>query len=111
MAHQKKPGRVTLRDGAALQYTLYGEGGPRQHKIALVHSLAMGEFVWDAVVERLVERAVILTYDCRGHGASTKTPGPYRLETFANDLEDLMHHVGWDSAHVAGASLGGSVAL
>jgi 3-oxoadipate enol-lactonase len=113
MAHQKKSGRATLRDGASLQYTLHGEGGPRQPRIALVHSLGMGEFVWDSVVERLVERALILTYDCRGHGASSKAAGPsaFRMETFANDLEDLLSHVGWDSAHVAGASLGGSVAL
>jgi 3-oxoadipate enol-lactonase len=111
MAHQKKASRATMRDGALLQYTLHGAGEAPHARIALVHSLGMSEFVWDAVVERLAEHAVILTYDCRGHGASSKSPGPYRLETFANDLEDLLGHLGWASAHVAGASLGGSVAL
>lgn len=113
MAYKKQAGRATLRDGAALQYTLHGEGGPRHPRIVLVHSLGMAGFVWDSVVERLVDRAVILTYDCRGHGASSKAAGPtaFRLETFAKDLEDLLRHLGWDSAHLAGASLGGSVAL
>jgi len=112
MAHQKKSGRAATRDRATIQYTLHGEAGPQQQqRVALIHSLGMSGVVWESVIERLAERAAVLTYDCRGHGASTKMPGPYRLETFANDLEDLMRHVGWASAHVAGASLGGSVAL
>lgn len=115
MANQKNPGRATVRDGATLQYTVHGDPSARLPRIALVHSLGMGEFIWEAVVERLRDRALILTYDCRGHGASSKVsgqlPGPYRLETFAHDLEDLMRHLGWPAAHVAGASLGGSVVL
>ena len=71
----------------------------------------MKGLVWDNVVEHLVPRITVLTYDCRGHGASTKMPGPYRLETFANDIEDLLNHLHWSAAHVAGASLGGNVAL
>jgi 3-oxoadipate enol-lactonase len=71
----------------------------------------MNQVVWDAVVEGLVDRALLLTYDCRGHGASTRSPGPYQLEGFANDLADLLGHVGWESAHLAGGSLGGSVSL
>ncbi|MDB5918772.1 MAG: putative lactone hydrolase [Massilia sp.] len=98
------------RDGARIGYTLrHGTaGGPR---IVLVHSLAMNREFWAPVAERLAPYADVLTYDCRGHGASDKPAGPYSVAQFAGDLADLLDHVGWRSAAVAGASMGGSVAL
>lgn len=80
-------------------------------RIALIHSLAMdGEF-WRPVVERLSTRTSVLLIDCRGHGSSGKPAGPYSLEQFADDLADVMDGIGWPSAAVMGASMGGSVAL
>lgn len=107
-------GRTRTRDGIGLQYTIHGDPALPLPRLALVHTLGLGEFVWEGVVERLAfrtpPRAVILTYDCRGHGASDKPAGPYSLEMFGHDLEDLLNHVGWSRAHVAGASMGGCVA-
>lgn len=100
-----------MADQASLHYTLHSTGRAGMPNLVLIHSLGMSGVVWDAVVERLVERANVLTYDCRGHGESTKSPGPYRLEGFARDLAALLDHVGWPNADVAGGSLGGSVAL
>lgn len=97
-------------DGTALQFELRGEG-PGKPRIALIHSLGLGRLVWDRVSEQLVDRAQVLVYDCRGHGASAKPAGPYTLELFASDLVALLDHVGWDTAAVAGCSMGGSVSL
>jgi 3-oxoadipate enol-lactonase len=98
-----------MRDGTTLRYSITGkDGGPR---IALVHSLAMDRTFWHPVVARLKVTAQLLTYDCRGHGASDKPPGPYRIDQFADDLSDLLDAAGWKQAIVAGASMGGSVAL
>lgn len=96
-------------DGTVLNYELRGERseGPR---IALIHSLGLSRIVWEAVADRLADRATVLLYDCRGHGASSKPAGPYTLETFAADLAALFDHLGWDAALVAGCSMGGSVA-
>ena len=110
-AYEKIKGAAVTRDGITLHYTCHGDHAPSRPRIVLVHSLAMNREVWQAVAERLVSEATVLTYDCRGHGASTQAPAPYRVETFANDLADLLTQVGWDSAHLAGASMGGSVAL
>jgi 3-oxoadipate enol-lactonase len=101
--------QARMRDGAAIRYALSGEGsGP---PIALIHSLAMDRHFWDPVVDRIKPSATVLTYDCRGHGGSDKPAGPYTIELFADDLYDLLNHIGWTSAIVAGASMGGSVAL
>ncbi len=104
-------GRHRMADGAWLSTTLRVH--PHQHapKIALIHSLALDRYVWEFVAERLALHYTVLTYDCRGHGDSTKAPGPYCVEQFANDLRGLFAALGWDSASVAGCSMGGSVAL
>jgi 3-oxoadipate enol-lactonase len=101
--------QARMRDGTAIRYSISGnEKGPR---IALIHSLAMDRHFWNPVVNRIKASAALLTYDCRGHGGSDKPAGPYTIEMFADDLCDLLGHVGWKSAIVAGASMGGSVAL
>jgi 3-oxoadipate enol-lactonase len=82
-------------------------GAPR---LALIHSLALDRSVWDGVVERLAKDYEILTYDCRGHGQSPKAEGPYTVELFARDLAELLDHIGWERAIVAGCSMGGNVA-
>jgi 3-oxoadipate enol-lactonase len=103
-------GQARTRDGTAIAYTLIdaGSGMPR---IALVHSLAMDRSFWQPVVDQLAGKASLLLLDCRGHGASGKPAGPYTVELFADDLADLFEHVGWKSATVAGASMGGCVSL
>ena len=98
------------RDGTTLGFTLIGDPDAPM-KAALVHSLAMDRAFWAPVAERLADEACLLTYDCRGHGGSDKPPGPYRVEGFADDLADLLDHIGWRKTVVAGASMGGCVAL
>lgn len=103
--------RVKLTDGVELSLTLHGEDSANAPRVVLVHSLALDRTIWTAVAERLAEAGTgVLTYDCRGHGASTRAPGPYGLELFAADLASLLDTVGWGSAIVAGASMGGNVA-
>jgi 3-oxoadipate enol-lactonase len=101
---------VKLRDGTNLVYDIHGkdDGRPR---IALIHSLAMDRTFWTPVVERLAADAAVLTFDCRGHGASDKPKGPYTVEQFADDLAELMDQIGWPKAVVAGASMGGCITL
>jgi 3-oxoadipate enol-lactonase len=106
----KLTGCATARDGTQLAYKLHIQGHLRR-RVALVHSLALDGAFWTPVVEQLIPHADVLVFDCRGHGASGKPAGPYSVELFADDLADLLDHVGWSSALVAGASMGGSVSL
>lgn len=98
------------RDGVRIAYTLY-RNRESAKRVVLVHSLAMERGFWQPVGERLAADAQVLVYDCRGHGASAKPAGPYSVEQFADDLAGLLDHVGWKSALVAGASMGGCVSL
>ena len=103
-------GRARVRDGTEIAYTLHRNAGSDQRAV-LVHSLAMDRNFWTPVAEQLARRASILLYDCRGHGESGKPRGQYTVGLFADDLADLFAHVGWNSALVAGASMGGAVAI
>src|SRR5437870_11043473 len=103
-------GRARMRDGIHLGYSVHGD--PSASKFAvLVHSLAMDRGFWNPVAKLLARDASVLTYDCRGHGASEAGATAYSVEQFADDLADLLEHLGRRAALVAGASMGGCVAL
>lgn len=95
-------------DGARLRYALHGSGPVR---MVLTHSLAMSGDFWKPMINELGAAATVLTWDCRGHGASDKAEGPYSVELFSDDLAAVLDTAGWDSAICAGASMGGTVTL
>jgi 3-oxoadipate enol-lactonase len=100
---------ASAADGTHLAYRLHqGQGLGR---IALVHALAMDAGFWDEVVPLLLPFASVITIDCRGHGRSDKPAGPYSIEQFGDDLAAVLDAAGWQRAVVAGASMGGCVAL
>ncbi|MBM3609002.1 MAG: alpha/beta fold hydrolase [Alphaproteobacteria bacterium] len=98
------------RDGIRIGYSLAGQN-ESSRRLVLVHSLAMDREFWAPVAKRLEDEAAIITLDCRGHGASDKPAGPYTPAHFADDTADVMSAAGWDSAYVAGASMGGMIAI
>src|SRR5579862_7267167 len=102
---------ATTRDGTRLAATLYNRDSGAAPRVVLVHSLAMDRSFWRPVAERLAGVASVLTYDCRGHGASGKPAGPVGVARHADDLAELMDHLRWSSALVAGASMGGCISL
>ena len=96
------------KDGAKLKFAVHGAGPLR---IALTHSLAMDGDFWRPVIDELGEAATVVTWDCRGHGASDKPPGPYTVELFADDLAAVLDAAGMETVTAAGASMGGMVTL
>jgi 3-oxoadipate enol-lactonase len=103
-------GRAATSDGTCLAYSLR-EGRGKGQRVVLIHSIGMDRKFWQPVMQRLAQDVSVLAYDCRGHGASGKPAQGYSVELFADDLADLLDHVGWSSAVLAGASMGGCVAL
>lgn len=98
------------QDGCAIAYSLRGAPKAGRPRLVLIHSLALDASIWDNVIARLGEYAQILTYDCRGHGRSGKHHMSFSMELFARDLAELLDHVDWGTAVVAGCSMGGCVA-
>jgi 3-oxoadipate enol-lactonase len=102
----------TAPDGLSIAYTLHAVARPvaSRPRIALIHSLALDQSIWDGVVPRLTQHADVLTYDCRGHGRSGRAKMKFTPELFAVDLAHLLDHVNWPRVTLGGCSMGGCVA-
>ena len=92
--------------GLNTRYRLEGEGP----QLVLIHGVGSSLEAWDGVVDELDAGFRTLRYDLRGLGESTKLEGPYQLADFVDDLAALLDHVGFETCHVAGHSLGGLIA-
>ena len=95
------------RAGVITAYAVEGAGPP----LLLIHGVGARLDVWDGVVTALGGRFTTIRLDLRGHGESSKPPGPYSAALFAEDARALLDHLGIGRCHVAGHSLGATVAL
>src|ERR1700694_375902 len=103
-------GAFNTSDGCTIAYTLHPALDPEAPRIVLIHSLALDRSIWSGVASRLAGDAHVLTYDCRGQGRPTRRAISFTPELFARDLAELLDHLDWPNAMVAGCSMGGCVA-
>jgi 3-oxoadipate enol-lactonase len=101
----------TTSDDCLISYRLRPSRDSGAPRLVLIHPLALDGTIWDTIADKLAYRASILTYDCRGHGCSSRKSMPFTIGLFARDLAELLDHVGWPIATIAGCSMGGCVAL
>jgi (E)-2-((N-methylformamido)methylene)succinate hydrolase len=97
---------VFNKDGLKTRFLIEGKGP----LIVLIHGVGAQLENWAGVASRLVSEFRVLRYDLRGHGATTRSPGPYSLPLLADDLKALLDHIGLDQANVARHSPGGMIA-
>ena len=98
---------IAAANGVRLHYKRVGVGEP----LVLVHGSWVDSRVWDEVLPLLSASFDVVAYDRRGHGQSSCPPGQGSVRDDADDLAALINTLGAGPAHVAGASLGGSIAL
>jgi len=84
-----------------------GRGEP----LILIHGLADDHRAWRRALPALVLRHRVLMYDLRGHGGTSLGRPEDTLAQLGADLASLMDATGVDGAHVAGFSLGGTIAM
>src|SRR4051794_20227654 len=97
-------------DGTRIGYSAFpSTGGAR--RLALLHSLGMDRRFWMPVIRILADEASVVVLDSRGHGESGSAPDEYTASLLAADVRAVFDQIGWESAIVAGASMGGCVTL
>jgi pimeloyl-ACP methyl ester carboxylesterase len=94
-------------DGVKLNYQINGDGDP----LLLIHGLGSSGRDWELQVEYFSQSYKVIRCDLRGHGKSSKPPGPYSIELFSKDCSGLLSRIGCSPAHILGISLGGMVAF
>lgn len=92
-----------------LYYEVYGQGVP----IVWSHEFAGDWRSWEPQVNFFSRRYRVVTYNARGYPPSDvpESPDAYSQEQSVDDLCGLLDHLDIETAHVAGLSMGGSVAL
>jgi pimeloyl-ACP methyl ester carboxylesterase len=96
-------------NGVDLYYEVYGQGAP----IIWSHEFAGDCRSWAPQVNYFSRRYQVVTYNARGYPPSDvpKDPDAYSQAQSVDDLCGLLDHLDIETAHVAGLSMGGSVAL
>ena len=99
---------VALPTGVSLYYEERGAGEP----VLLIMGTGADHSLWDATAEVLAGRHRVITFDNRGTGSSDQPPDPtsYTMRVLADDAAALLDAIGIERAHVAGLSLGSTVA-
>lgn len=88
----------------------YVESGPRSAPAVLFgSSLGTDHRMWAGTAEDLSDRYRVIAFDWRGHGASPRVPGPYRVGDLVGDVVRLADHLGLAGFAYVGLSLGGFV--
>ena len=88
-----------------VSYTIEGKGDP----LYMVHGIGSRRIIWNALIKELKHQFTCVSFDLRGHGESPVPPVPYSLDELVEDLESLRAHLGHESIHIVGHSLGGQV--
>lgn len=80
------------------------ESQEKKQPLLLLHGLADLALVWQSLGEYFAEKYHIVAPDMRGHGESGKPESGYSFAQTIADLEALMEHLNWSSAHILGHS-------
>jgi 3-oxoadipate enol-lactonase len=83
----------------------------RGETLILIHGLGDDHRAWRRTLPNLMLRYRVVLYDLRGHGGTTAGRGDGTLRQLGTDLASLMDAIGVDGAHIAGFSLGGTIAM
>jgi 3-oxoadipate enol-lactonase len=96
---------LTQNDGCR---TFYRAEGPQEAPaIIFSNSLGCDHLMWQPQADALKAQYRIIRYDQRGHGASDVPAGPYTIEQLGGDVIVLADHLGLDTFHFCGLSMGG----
>jgi non-heme chloroperoxidase len=98
----------TLKDGTRIYYKDWGNGQP----IVFHHGWPLSADDWDA--QMLFFRSLgyrVIAHDRRGHGRSSQTDGGNDMDTYVDDVGQLVKHLDLrDAIHVGHSTGGGEVA-
>ena len=96
-------------NGARIYYQIQGQGEP----LVLVHGYPLSGDLFREQREGLSHQYKVITLDLRGYGRS-EAPGEEpqaTIETYANDVLDVMTELGVEKALIGGMSMGGPIIL
>jgi pimeloyl-ACP methyl ester carboxylesterase len=112
-AGEGRESTVRTSDGAQLAVSVFGPPvGDGTGTVVLAHGWAHSRQAWSGVAGRLVGQGyTVVTYDHRGHGASTLGTEPVSVRRLGDDLATVLEAMDARDAVLAGHSGGGFAVL
>ncbi|GGV62654.1 alpha/beta fold hydrolase [Streptomyces massasporeus] len=105
-------GTLTTPDGTHIAHRDHHPAGTPTTTILLLHGLAGHQGEWDTLAARLsADGHRVVTYDARGHGASTRTPPTTTRAAHVQDALTLIEVLGLAPVTLLGQSLGGHTVM
>ncbi len=98
---------MTDRTADGTAYDVSGSDGAPV--IALIHGLGLNRQIWQWHLPALATWYRVVNYDLFGHGKSGPPPARASLTVYAEQLRDLLDHLGIKAAALIGFSLGGMI--
>ncbi|MGC5700854.1 alpha/beta hydrolase [Pseudomonas sp. NFXW11] len=94
----------TTRDGSELYYKDWGRGQP----VVFSHGWPLNADSWESQMLFLAEHGYrVIAHDRRGHGRSSQPWDGNDMDTYADDLAQLLEHLDLKNAVLLGFSTGG----
>ncbi|KAG7397224.1 hypothetical protein PHYBOEH_001102 [Phytophthora boehmeriae] len=120
--------KATLSSGLTIEYVIVSSIDADQpeceelpeERLMLIPAYVMPKEGWAPLIDMLLDKwntkklgkkLKIVSFDNRGSGGSDKPWTRYTTSQMAEDALHLMDYLGWDSAHVAGTSMGGMISI
>ncbi|MBI3989430.1 MAG: alpha/beta fold hydrolase [candidate division NC10 bacterium] len=94
-------------NGIEMQYIIEGKGPA----LVFIHGLGSSLEAWRPHIPFFVDQWQVIAADTRGHGESSKPPGPYSIELFARDWHALLDDLGIEKTVLLGLSMGGAISM
>jgi pimeloyl-ACP methyl ester carboxylesterase len=89
-----------------LHYLIAGSGDP----VVLLHGWPQTWAAWGDILPALAERYTVIAPDLRGLGSSSKPSGGYDIDNVADDIYELVRHLGHERILLAGHDWGAATA-
>lgn len=96
-----------LINGINLSYTDEGQGAP----LVFIHAFPLSSAMWEPQVRKFSKNHRVIALDLRGHGDSDAPLWHFTLDDFAEDIRELLTHLGIVQATFVGLSMGGYTLL
>jgi len=90
---------------------IFEYGNRKNRTILFVHGFTFNSGMWQKQIEYLKNDYHCVAYDLRGLGESSIDDGQYTMESFSDDLLEIVDQLNLDKPVLCGLSMGGYISL
>jgi len=91
--------------------SVFTSGDDDKTPIIFVHGFPFDHYMWEKQIKELNDDHYCIAYDIRGLGQSAAGDGQLTIESFVDDLENILNVLKLDKPILCGLSMGGYISL